>query len=160
MAWTTEAETFTYTGITVTAAEVEQAQVIVELFSDTTEDASDQGLISSKNLRFLKMAVAYQAAWITEHPDLFTHVDVSTMLQDGLQFTRGHENAMLLAPFARRAINRLSWKRNRSIKVKRSKRMTSRGIRRIEYGGTISSMIDGGAHETTDLSGDGPWESE
>lgn len=146
MAWATTAEVLTYTGITVTQAEVDQAQFIVELFSDTTEDASDQGFISSKNLRFLKMAVAYQAAWITEHPDLFTHVDVSTMLQDGLQYTQGHENAMLLAPFARRAINRLSWKRNRSIKVKRPKRMTNAGIRRIYYNGTIDHIqTDGGA---------------
>lgn len=160
MAWATEAEAFTYTGITVTSAEIEQAQAIVELFCDTTEDASDQGFISTKNLRFLKMAVAYQAAWITEHPDLFTHVDVSTMLQDGLQFTRGHENAMLLSPFARRAINRLSWKRNRSIKVKRSKRQTTRGLRRVLYGGTYTSgTFDGGAHETTDPSW-GTWESD
>lgn len=146
MSWATTAEVLTYTGITVTQANVNQAQFIVELFSDATEDASTAGLISSKNLRFLKMAVAYQAAWITEHPDLFTHIDVSTMLQDGLQFTRGHENAFVLAPFARRAINRLSWKRNRSIKVKRPKRMTNGGIRRIYYMGTIDHVnVDGGA---------------
>lgn len=160
MAWATTAEVLTYTGITVTAAEVNQAQFIVELFADTTEDASTQGFISTKNLRFLKMAVAYQAAWITEHPDVFTHVDISTMLQDGLQFTRGHENAMLLAPFARRSINRLSWKRNRSIKVKRPKRTTGRGLRRVLYGGTYNSgSFDGGAHETTDPAW-GTWESD
>jgi hypothetical protein len=160
MAWATAAETFTYTGITVTGAEIEQAQAIVEIFSDTTIEASDAGLISSKNLRFLKMAVAYQAAWITEHPDLFTHVDVSTMLQDGLQFVTGHENAFLLAPFARRSIARLSWKRNRSIKIKRSKRQSARSLRRIMYGGTYSSgSVDGGAHETTDPSW-GTWESD
>lgn len=160
MAWATEAEALTYTGITVTSAEIAQAQAIVELFADTTLDASAAGLISTKNLRLLKMAVAYQAAWITEHPDVFTHVDVSTMLQDGLQFTRGHENAMLLAPFARRAINRLSWKRNRSIKIKRSKRSTSHGQRLIEYGGVFSSVnIDGGAHQTTDPSW-GVWGDE
>lgn len=146
MSWATVAETLTYTGITVTEAEVEQAQAIVELFCDTSEEASDAGLISSKNLRFLKMAVAYQAAWITEHPDLFTHVDVSTMLQDGLQFVAGHENAFLLAPFARRSINRLSWKRNRSIRARRSRRQTNAGIRRIEYMGTIDRInSDGGA---------------
>jgi len=154
MAWATEAETLTYTGITVTSAEIEQAQAIVELFADTSIEASDAGLISSKNLRFLKMAVAYQAAWITEHPDLFTHVDVSTMLQDGLQFVAGHENAFVLAPFARRSINRLSWKRNRSIRARRSKRQTAAGIRRIEYMGTIDHInTDGGAaHYDTDPS--------
>jgi len=157
MAWATVGEVLTYTGIEVTTAEVEQAQFIVELFSDVTEEAT----ISTKNLRFLKMAVAYQAAWITEHPDLFTHVDVSTMLQDGLQFTRGHENATLLAPFARRAINRLSWKRNRSIKIKRSKRMTSRGQRTIEYGGIVPSAGLGEMIAFQDVDPDaGVWEDE
>lgn len=139
MAWATIAETLTYTGITVTSAQLAQAQAMVEMFADVTEEANAN--ISTKNLRFLKMAVAYQAAWITEHPDLFTHVDVSTMLQDGLQFTRGHENAMLLAPMARRSINRLSWRRNRSIKVRPSKRRTLRGATQIEYMGT---MYNGG----------------
>jgi hypothetical protein len=159
MTWATVAETFTYTGITVTEAEVEQAQAIVELFSDVTEDANAN--ISSKNLRFLKMAVAYQAAWITEHPDLFTHVDVSTMLQDGLQFVSGHENAFLLAPFARRAINRLSWKRNRSLKVKPSKRRQYRGATQIEWMGTRwngTTRDTGNAFETT--TDGGAWEDE
>jgi hypothetical protein len=157
MAWATTAEALTYTGIEVTEAEIQQAQFIVELFADVTEDAT----ISSKNTRLLKMAVAYQAAWITEHPDLFTHVDVSTMLQDGLQFTRGNENATLLAPLTRRAINRLSWRRNRSIKVKRSKRFTSRGRTSIEYGGVYPQGTSGDmiAFRTSDPE-EGFWEDE
>lgn len=159
MAWATTGEVLTYTGITVTEAELNQAQFIVELFSDATEDANDN--ISTKNLRFLKMAVAYQAAFMTEHPDLFTHVDVHTMLQDGLQFVRGHENAFILAPLARRAIGRLSWKRNRSIKVKRSKRSTYRGLRKIEYGGSYSNIHTGEdvAHMSIDVDS-GTWEAE
>jgi hypothetical protein len=159
MAWATEAEALTYTGITVTSAEIEQAQVIVELFTDITEEADDY--LSTKNLRLLKMAVAYQAAWITEHPDLFTHVDVSTMLQDGLQFTRGHENAMVLAPFARRAINRLSWRRNRSIKVRPSKRRTIKGLQSIEWAGSGSigtSRSEGSSFESS--TDGGAWEDE
>ena len=139
MTWATAAETLTYTGIVVTDAEVAQAQAIVELFADVTEAAT----IGTKNTRLLKMAVAYQAAWITEHPDLFTHVDVSTMLQDGLQFVSGNENAFVLAPFARRAINRLSWRRNRSLKVRLPKRRTMRGLHQIDYLGTSSNY--GGA---------------
>lgn len=155
MAWATTGEVLTYTGITVTEAEVDQAQFMVEMFADVTEDA----ILSTKNLRFLKMATAYQAAWMTEHPDIFTHVDVSTMLQDGLQFTRGHENATLLAPMARRAINRLSWRRNRSIKIRPSKRRTMQGLGQIEWmgsksvgtsrdeGNSFDGVTDGGAWE-------------
>lgn len=162
MAWATAAETLTYTGITVTDDEIEQAQAMVEMFADVTEDANAN--MKSKNLRLLKMAVAYQAAWITEHPDVFTHVDVSTMLQDGLQFVSGHENAFLLAPMARRAIARLSWRRNRSIKTRLPKRRTMRGLHQIDYLGTSYNLngasIDrkGSAFDSGDDGG--MWEGE
>lgn len=162
MAWATAAETLTYTGITVTDTEIAQAQAMVELFADVTEDANLN--LHSKNLRLLKMAVAYQAAWITEHPDTFTHVDVSTMLQDGLQFVTGHENAFLLAPMARRAIARLSWRRNRSLKVRLPKRRTMRGLRQIDYLGTSYNRGAGSidrAGSAFDGSDDGGlWEGE
>ncbi len=73
------------------------------------------------------MAVAYQAAWMTDHPDVFTNVDVSTMLQDGLQFTNAHANAGILAPMAKRAIDRLSWRRNRSIRIRQKRRNITGG---------------------------------
>lgn len=151
MAWATVGETLTYTKITVDQADIESAQFMVEIFADVTEDAT----ISSKNLRLLKMAVAYQAAWISDHPDIFTHVDVSTMLQDGVQFTNAHANAGLLAPMAKRAIDRLSWRRNRSIRVKRPKRSTSAGLRTItdSSGYDIVGNGDGFAHYSTDPDG-------
>jgi hypothetical protein len=131
MSWATVAETLTYTGITVGQDNIDAAQAMVELFADVTEDSNAN--ISSKNLRLLKMAVAYQAAWMTDHPDVFTNVDVSTMLQDGLQFTNAHANAGILAPLAKRAIDRLSWRRNRSIRIRKTRRNTCFG------GGTVSS---------------------
>ena len=129
MAWATIAETQTYTGITVGADNITAAQAMVEIFADVTEASNDN--ISAKNLRLLKMAVAYQAAWITEHPDLFTHMDFSTVLQDGLQFTLSNENASVLAPMTRRAINRLSWRRNRSIRIRRRRDQQLRNQQRF-----------------------------
>lgn len=120
MAWATIAETYTYTGITVGQDNIDTAQAMIELFADVTEDTNAN--ISAKNLRLLKMAVAYQAAWMSDHPDLFTHVDVSTMLQDGIQFTYAHANAGIIAPMAWRALNRLSWKRSRNIRIKPAQR--------------------------------------
>jgi hypothetical protein len=159
MSWATTGEVLTYTGIEVTEAEVTQAQFIVEMFADVTEDADIN--ISTKNLRFLKMAVAYQAAFMTEHPDLFTHVDVSTMLQDGLQFVSGHENAFILAPLTRRALNRLSWRRNRSIKIRPSKRRTMKGLGQIEYMGTrgVGTSREEGSSFDSSTDG-GAWEDE
>lgn len=153
MAWATVGETLTYTKLTVDEADVEAAQFMVEIFADVTEDANAN--ISSKNLRLLKMAVAYQAAWISDHPDIFTHVDVSTMLQDGVQFTNAHANAGVLAPMAKRAIDRLSWKRNRSVRIKRSRRSTTADLRTITDGSgyDIVSNGDGFAHYSTDPDG-------
>lgn len=118
--WASIAETTAYTGITVSQNNLDVAQSMIELFADVVYGQTAD--ISTKNARLLKMAVAYQAAWLTAHPDLFTHVDINTMNQDGIFYTQRNENSYVLAPMARRAINRLSWKRNRNIKVRPSTR--------------------------------------
>lgn len=117
MTWATVANVATYTGITATTAQVEQAQAVIELFADTTEDASDDGNISSKNLRLLKLAVSYQAGWITQHPDAFTNMDTTSISQDQVSATWLHANAGILAPLAKRSIDRLSWRRIRSLRI-------------------------------------------
>ncbi len=119
MPWATTSDVPLYTGINATAAQVTQAQVLVEVFADTTEDASDAGSISSKNLRLLRLAVAYQAAWITQRPDVFTHLDMTAIAQDGVNATMQHHNALILAPMAKRCIDRLSWRRTRSLRIGR-----------------------------------------
>jgi len=119
MTWATTSDVITYTGQNATPAQVEQAQALVEIFADTTEDASDAGNIRPKNLRLLKLAVAYQAAWITQHPDAFTNIDVSQVQQDGVVATMQHNNALVLAPMAKRCIDRLSWRRTRALRIGR-----------------------------------------
>lgn len=117
MTWASTSDVITYTGFNATAAQVEQAQAVVEMFADTTTDASDAGNISPKNLRLLKQAVAYQAAWITQHPDAFTNVDLTNFNQDQVSGTLAHANALILAPLAKRCIDRLSWKRIRPLRI-------------------------------------------
>lgn len=108
-AWATAANVLDLTAITVTDAEVLRAQAIIELFANTTTESSDAGLISSRNLRLLQRAVAFQAAWMTEHPDVYTNVDVTSFSQDGQSASQAHANAALLAPLAKRHLDRLSW---------------------------------------------------
>lgn len=117
MSWASIQDVATYTGATVTDAEIIQAQAIVELFADVTEEATDAGAVSGKNVRLLRMAVSYQAAWMTLNPDLFTHQDAQTVQQDSVAFTPAHANASLLAPLAKRSIDRLSWKRMRALRI-------------------------------------------
>lgn len=115
-AWADIADVLTFTGITVTDADLVKAQDIIELFSGTTFLATEN--LSSTNLRRLNRAVAYQAAWMSLHPDVYTNVDVDSVSQDGVNYTPGHENAALLAPLADRHLRRLTW-RLRPLRVRR-----------------------------------------
>ncbi|WP_328937679.1 hypothetical protein OG288_15840 [Streptomyces tauricus] len=120
MSWPTISETQTWTGATVTQPELEMAQVIVELFAGTTELASDAGRIRSKNLRLLKLAVAYQAAFMQEHPDLFTSMDMTEMAEgsgSGMSISLT-AYGVFLAPLAKTCIGQLSWRGTRAIRVR------------------------------------------
>jgi hypothetical protein len=114
--WATTGDVALFTGLTATEAQLSQAQFVVEMFADVTEDAE---IIATKNLRLLKMATAYQAGWITQRPDVFTSMDTTGVSQDQVTATWLHANAGILAPFAKRCIDRLSWKRIRPLRIGR-----------------------------------------
>lgn len=107
--WATPDDVDDLTGEQVTIPEIKRAQAIVELFAGTTTLASDAGNLSQTNLRHLRRATAYQTVWMREHPDVFTNVDVDGYSQDGQSASQAHANAALLAPLAKRCIDRLSW---------------------------------------------------
>lgn len=107
--WATVENVLDLTGIDVTLPDLKKAQAIVEIFADTTTESTDAGLVSSRNARLLRRATAWQAAWMTEHPDTFTNLDVTSFSQDGQSASQAHANAHLLAPLAKRCIDRLSW---------------------------------------------------
>lgn len=117
MTWASISDVIAYTGVIATGEQITQAQAVIEMFADTTTDASDAGNIAPKNLRLLKQAVAYQAAWITQHPDAFTNIDLTNFNQDQVSGTLAHANALILAPLAKRCIDRLSWKRIRPLRI-------------------------------------------
>ena len=115
VSWTTPADVLALTGVTVTDAQLSQAQGIIDLFSGATLAAIDD--ISVRDLRFLKMAAGYQAAWQAAQVDVMTRTDVATLSQDGVSFTPGGPDALQLAPLARRCLDRLSWNRPRSLRL-------------------------------------------
>jgi len=118
--WATVADVFGITGVTVTDVEITRAQFIIELFADVSVDGATAQMVSTKNLRLLKFATAYQTVWMQEHPDVFTNVDITSFSEDGLSTTQAHVNAAILAPLAKRSIDRLTWRRtNRSIRIGR-----------------------------------------
>jgi hypothetical protein len=115
MSWATIEQTINITGVTVTEPKVTQAQFTIELFSGVTEEYA----IPRRDGRHLMMAVAYQAAWLSGQVDVTTRSDVSQFTQDNMSATNANQEANVLAPLARQCIKRLSWKKSRSVKLRR-----------------------------------------
>jgi hypothetical protein len=115
MAWADTTYTASITGVTVTDALVTQAQAVIELFSGVTESYA----LKARDVRHLRMAVAYQAAWTKSQIDVTSRTDVSQVTQDEMSFTTAHEDAQIVAPLAQRALKRLSWKTSRSVRLRR-----------------------------------------
>jgi hypothetical protein len=111
MGWATDDQVQEWTGREADPANLALAQTMIELFSGTTTVASDDGLIGSRNLRLLGQAVAFQAVWLDDHPDVLAAMDVEGVSQDGLNAQYATANAHLLAPLAQRCLSRLSWAR-------------------------------------------------
>jgi hypothetical protein len=110
--WTTVQKVKSLTRKTVTDDDIDAAEATL---------ATTHGLIpgverklSDRDAYFLSLATAYQAAWMTANPDLHERLDVNTASQDGQSATFGPD-ALVLAPLARRALRRLSWRGTRTI---------------------------------------------
>jgi hypothetical protein len=112
MPWCTveEAQVLAPPAMTVTEDNVELAQILVELFAGTTEEATDAENVSSRNLRLLENATRFQAVFCAAHPELTTLSDLESFSQGGVNVTLQTANSHLLAPLARRCVSRLSWK--------------------------------------------------
>lgn len=117
MAWADVEYTGSITGVAVTESHITQAQAVIELFSGVTE----QYALRARDTRHLRMAVAYQAAWMKGQIDVTTRTDVDQLTQDemSLTYAKANPDAPVLAPLAQRALKRLSWKGNRSVRLRR-----------------------------------------
>lgn len=109
--YTTADDVYDITGATVSNANVQQAAVIVEVMSGAAMSDEDYDLLDATDQRWITLAVAYQAAWIQDQPDVFSRIDVSSLNQDGVSMQTRDEFSLVLAPLAKRALNRTSWRR-------------------------------------------------
>lgn len=142
--WASVSDVNVVTGVTVTEAQLAQAQSVIELMTGRTADASS--LMKARDLHWLKMAVAYEAAWLPDKPDLLTQTDVTSYNQDGATANL-KADAQILAPLARRAMKRLSWRGNRSVHTPSSfDRQRARHMPGTE--GVVAVMEDTDADDT------------
>ncbi|MEU1088962.1 hypothetical protein ABZ401_19365 [Streptomyces sp. NPDC005892] len=102
------------TSVAVTPQQLAQAQSDVEIFCGRIYDDTDR--IRKRDQYWLGMAVARQAAWLTEQYDVATRLDATVTSQDGVS-NQLATDAVVLAPMAGRALRRCSWMRSRTVHV-------------------------------------------
>lgn len=113
----TIAEITTLTGVTVDAVTRSRAAQGIELSTGLIEGTlAARTEISDRDLYFLKLACAYQAAWLQGQPDYLTRNNLTAASQDG-QSATGGADWLTLSPMARKSIKRLSWAGTRSMLV-------------------------------------------
>jgi hypothetical protein len=112
-AWATPVEASIITNKAVSQEDLESAMSVIDLYSNASIEAS--GNVGARNLRWLKVAVSWQAVWQAARVEYGVNMDVDQVTQDGHTFWKGYEDAHLLAPLARRALFKLSWSKTRTI---------------------------------------------
>lgn len=114
------------TGQTVTDENITMAQGVISLltgydldrddvFTDTADTLAQVPYL--KDQFRLRQAVAYEAAFVSVHPDVFTSANVSSASADGYS-QAFNELGTVLAPLAAMAIRKLSKFRSRSVRVR------------------------------------------
>lgn len=123
---TTPAEVFAMTGDEVTTGDIAKATGIIEAMSGAELTDPDLTTVphSTRDARLLERAVAWQAAYVAQadndgaerKPGNLTSAsngDVS------VAYGAGGSGGAILSPLAAKYLARLSWRRSRSLKVKR-----------------------------------------
>lgn len=141
--WATIADVKTLTGSTVTQDDLDRALASLGVLIGLIPGVERED-ISDRDRYFLKLAACYQAAWLQDNPDLFVGKDVASASQDGESATF-RRDAHVLAPLARKAVRRLSW----------------RGLRPVMLGG--GSALERGVGGLRDVNSEAfddslPWE--
>lgn len=116
MAWATTTEATSYVGVALTQEQVDLAQPVIDIYANITwvEDYNID-LLKSRDLHLLKLAVAYQAKWMADQIDVLNRTDVVTVNQDGMSFRASHSDSLILAPLAKRALDKVSWRKARTL---------------------------------------------
>lgn len=117
MALVTPQEAQVVHGVQVTQDQVDMAQIDVDIIAEIDLDDVDAvGRLIDRDLKLIKYAISYQAAWrkaqiaLTERTDI---TEIAGAASDGGVKLRD-ELSLILAPMARACLSRVSWKRKRT----------------------------------------------
>ncbi len=117
--WCTVDDVLAVTKATVTQAQLLQAGFTIDV--KCGRPYSIDGLpglnrIGDRDLYWLKLACAWQAMWLASQPDAFSRIDALDISQ-GRSRTQLRDTALTLSPYARTALGRVSWLRDRSVHI-------------------------------------------
>lgn len=113
--WATAQQVINTTGVSVTDAQLLQAQDDIEIFTNRVYE--DTPRIRTRDLYWLGRAVARQAAWIAGQFGLETRLDATQIQQDQVS-TTVQGDGLVLAPMAARALRKVSWMRSRTVHIR------------------------------------------
>jgi hypothetical protein len=109
------------TGSTLTLDQIQQAQQVLNMFSNYTPESSGFNM-QPFDLMWLRYGLAYQGSWMLGQPGLLQRGTIKQLSQDGLSTTwdtdQGTERALMLGPLALRSLKQLSWQKSRSLRVR------------------------------------------
>ena len=112
--WCTAQQVLDLTGVTVTDPQLLTAQGVIETFEDI--DPADPGdHLSVRDRNRLTSATAYQAGWMFAQIQLEARTDVENLSQDGQSWKYANPDAVVLAPLAKRNLDRLSWNQDGAV---------------------------------------------
>lgn len=121
--WCTTADVLTYTNVEVDDTVLAQAGALIDVHTARPYDVFVAGVpdgqvckISATDLYWLKLACAYQAAWLSTQPDAFTRSDLLAVGRGKANVTFT-DTGMVLAPLAKHALRRVSFLKSRSLHV-------------------------------------------
>ena len=114
--WATTADVLSLTGMAPTQPVVDQANAMIEIAAGRiyTDAAAHTG---TRDTEWMRRAVSYQAAWLPSQPDVFSRLELEAVAASGRPVPIV-PTALTLAPLAKRALNRVSWIRSRSLHIR------------------------------------------
>lgn len=113
--WATPQDVIVFTGQVVDTDDIERAAAVIDVHTGAGD--LDITKLKTRNRRMLKLATAYQAAWMKEQFDLLSRSDVTSISQEGGSVTVRDELSFTLAPLAKAALKRATWNGNRTVLV-------------------------------------------
>jgi hypothetical protein len=116
--WATIADIQGVTGKTVNELARNLAAQSIELHTGAIESVTRVDM-SRRDAYWLRQAVCFQAAWLAPTPDYLERNDITSANQSGVSASGGPD-WMTLAPLARKALKRLSWRGTRTVLTGRS----------------------------------------